>query len=112
VTEYRRVNGDSRDTAVAFLYGVATFAGATAVGHVWSPTVATANLTATVVDGTDREGNPCGVVTVNLGTGGGWLSTAAAGTWFLEYQVTFPDAAVLTWPARNPDTVVVRAQGG
>lgn len=100
MTTFSRVQGDVLDTVVAQLAGVADFTGATVEAHVWRPDVAPADLVASVT--TD------GICTVQLGS---WLTTAAAGTWYIEYQVTFGDSSQLTWPAKAPDVITVRAQG-
>lgn len=110
MTEHRKVQGDVNDVAVAYLYGVANFTGATVVGKVWTATTAAVPLTASVTIGVDESGNACGICTVDLGGVAGWLKTATPGYWFLEYEATFADGTVLTWPEHSPDTVVVRAQ--
>jgi hypothetical protein len=111
VTIFKRVQGDINDTAVTYLYGVATFSG-TAEAHVWQPNVTAITLAAVVVNGVDPYGVACGVCTVSLGSSSGWLKTATPGNWHLEYQVTFADSSVLTWPADAPDQISVRPQGG
>ena len=111
MTTWNRVQGDVRDTVVAYLYGIQSFAGATVEGHVWSArTTGSTDLVAVVVDGVDPQGVVCGVCTVQLGVTSGWLSTATPGSWYLEHEVTFADNTVLTWPADSPDTIRVRAQ--
>lgn len=108
--KFRRVQGDVNDTLITQLTGVATFAGATVVAHVWQGSGTATNLTASVVNGTTSSGAVCGVCTVNLSP---WLATATPSLgWQLEYQVTFGDGSVLTWPDGAPDTLEVRAQGG
>lgn len=107
--KFRRVQGDVNDTLVVQLTGVASFTGATVVAHVWKDSGAATNLAAAVVNGTTSTGSPCGVCTVNLGS---WLATATPSlNWQLEYQVTFGDGSVLTWPDGAPDTIEIRAQG-
>lgn len=109
MTTFNRVQGDTGDTITPWLYGVATFAGATVVAHVWQTGVTATNLTAAVVDGTDDNGNPCGVCTVHLAS---WITTATPGDWFIEEQVTFTDTTIITWPGGDsPDVLHIRAQG-
>lgn len=108
MTTFNRVQGDTGDTITAFLYGVATFAGATVAAHVWQTGVTPTTLTAAVTDGTDSNGQTCGVCVVHLAS---WITTATPGGWLLEYQVTFTDTTIATWPAETPDVLRVRIQG-
>ena len=109
MTTWNRVNGDVNDTIVAQLAGVANLTGVTAVeAHVWPVTGGAAvTLTAAVTDATNRY------VTVQLGAGGGWLPSAAAGPWNIEYQTTWSGGAIITWPEKGspPDQIIVRQQG-
>lgn len=112
MTTWNRVQGDISDTLTAYLYGVNTFAGASVEAHVWPTTGGTrVTLSAAVVDGTDTAGVACGVSTVQLGAGGGWLPLATPAAYFLEHQVTFADGKIITWPAQGYDGINVRAQG-
>jgi hypothetical protein len=110
LTTFNRVAGD-KDTVVAYLYGLAAPL-ATPTGseaHVWTTGVPKTTLTASTVPGVDPNNKPCLVCTVQLGT---WLSAMTqAGTWFIEYQVTFSPTLEPTWPAERPDQIIVRAQG-
>ena len=106
MTTWKRVQGDLKDTLTVTLDGVVDLASAvTVVAHVWRNGVAPITLTAAVTNPTTR------LVTIQLGSTGGWLATAAPTTWWLEVQVTFTDGTVLTWPAGTPDMIIVRAQG-
>jgi hypothetical protein len=106
MSKFNRVQGDSGDTLVVELDGVADFTAATATANVWQSPAAPTPLTATVINGTSlATGQPCGVCTVALGT---WLTTAL-GTYLLEYTITFSNGSVLTWPAAGYDELVVRA---
>ena len=98
-----RVVGDTNDTLVARLDGVADLVGVTAIeAHVWRPGVAPTTLTAVVTDTTART------VTVSLSP---WIVTAAATNWNLEIQATFPGGVVRSWPAERPGELILRAQG-
>jgi len=106
MTVFRRVQGDINDTIVPILNGVEDLTTATAVeAHVWLDGEPAETLTAIVLDATNRT------IEVELGAVDGWLSDAAPNTWYVEYQVTFADDTVLTWPAGSPDIIMVRAQG-
>lgn len=107
MTTWKRVQGDLNDKLTVTLDGVADLNAVTAVvGHVWRPGVAPVNLTAAVTNAATR------VVTIQLGSGGGWLATAVVDNWRFEVQATYADGSILTWPAGSPDTIIVRGQGG
>lgn len=107
MTTWMRVQGDLKDTLTVTLDGVADLNAVTAViAHVWRSGVPVVNLTAAVTNAATR------LVTVQLGSAGGWLASATPTTWRFEVQATFADGSVLTWPAGTPDMIVVRAQGG
>lgn len=99
------VSGDVGDTRTISLAGIDDLSSVTSLkAHVWRWDAAVVELTATVADA------GAGTITVNLGGVGGWLSTAAAGSWFIEYELTF-GTTVLTWPSERPDVLPVRAEG-
>jgi hypothetical protein len=100
VTTFKRVQGDTNDKLLAMLRGVETFTGASVAAHIWRKGTNVVTLPATVT----AEG----VCTVALGS---WITTAATGTWLVEYQVTFGDGTVATWPDEKPDVLIVRPQG-
>ncbi len=101
------VASDRGDTRVLTLDGISSLSDVTAVeAHVWGSATAPIILAATVLSAVDRT------VTVQLGAAGGWLSTAAPGTYSFEVQCTFTGGIILTWPNGDPDTITVRAQGG
>ncbi len=103
IPRWYRVVGDTNDTLVAQLLGVADLVGVTAIeAHVWRPGVAATTLTTAVTDATART------VTVNLTP---WIATAAASNWNLEIQVTFTGGLVRSWPAERPGELILRTQG-
>jgi hypothetical protein len=97
MTRYARVQGDTGDTLAVQLTGVATFTSALAIAKVWIPGGTAESLTAEIT--------PEGVCTVALGT---WLADAV-GDYLIEYEITFDDGSVITWPEGPPDQVHVRA---
>lgn len=104
MTAFRKVQGDVNDSIIVVLDGVADLASATSVeAHVWRDDTAPTTLAASVVDPAART------VKIQLGGVSGWLATAEPEIWFIEEQVTFSDGTVLTWPAGQPDVLVVRA---
>lgn len=109
-TSWNRVSGDIKDTITVYLYGVATFAGCTAQTRVRPARGgAVQNLTAAVVNGLDADLEACGILTVQLGDVGGWLPTAAVGTWLADHKITFPDGSLVTWAEDDPNEIHVRA---
>jgi hypothetical protein len=74
--------------------------------HIWQHNVDPVTLAATVADSAERT------IRVELGDATGWLAVdATVGSWLIEYQLTFLDGTVLTWPQHRPDVLPVRAQG-
>jgi hypothetical protein len=103
MTSWNRVQGDIGDTVVVTLGGVADLTAVdTIVAHIKRGDTIE-ELDATVTSAVNRT------VTVELGAADGWLATAAPGRWRIEYQATFLDGSVLTWPDDQPDTIIVRA---
>ena len=100
------VVGDIDDYRIVTLDGVTNLDSVTAVeAHVWSTSVDSVTLSASVVDATART------IRVELGDAAGWLATVAtSGSWFIEYQVTF-GTTVLTWPGGAPDRLPVQSEG-
>lgn len=108
MTLWKRVAGDVDDTIVAQLGGIDNLDTVASVeAHVWTLS-SRANLTAAVADSAART------ITVELGDETGWLATQApivATKWQVEYEVTFLDGSVKTWPEGPPDVIEVRPQG-
>lgn len=99
------VSGDVGDTRLVVLDGIDDLTTVSSIeAHVWRNAVAPVTLTTTVTDAVARS------VTVQLGGAGGWLPTAAPGTYHIEIEVTI-GSTVLTWPNGAPDQIEVRAQG-
>lgn len=104
MTLWKRVQGDVDDTITVKLAGIASLAAVQSVeAHVWWRT-SHETLAASVADPDECT------LTVELGAADGWLSDAAAVQWEVEYQLTFLDGSVKTWP-ETPDKISVRAQG-
>lgn len=106
------VQGDVNDERVVALDGVDSLANVSSIAvHVWRPGVDVVTLTATVLDADERT------ITIPLGaTAEGWLGTIdltpmSRRDYFVEYQVTWADGTVLTFPAEGYDTLPVRTQG-
>jgi hypothetical protein len=105
MTTWNRTAGDVKDTIVVTLDGVATLTGvSTVVPKVTRNGALIATLSAAVTDVDDRT------VTIQLGDTGGWLPTATPNVYELEYEVTYVNGAVLTWPSGRKDRIVVWAQ--
>lgn len=101
------VSGDIGDHRIIALDGIANLNAVTAVAaHVYlgsnQPTHV-ALLAAAVEDAA-----AC-TIRVELGAADGWLATAEPGTYRVEYQLTFANGDVLTWPAPPGDRLSVRA---
>lgn len=104
MTTWNKVAGDIGDTIIVDLGGIANLTAVTDVeAHVWKQGTDPAVLDATVLDSDECT------ITVELGDGTGWLATATQGRWSLEYQLTFGDGSVLTWPQMKPDLLIVRS---
>lgn len=104
------VQGDIGDQRIIVLAGIDNLnAVASVQAHVYTgskqSTTHVATLDAAVVDATDCT------IAVELGDANGWLATATPGTYRIEYQLTFANGDVLTWPAEAGDKLKVRAQG-
>ncbi len=101
--KWTRVVGDTNDTITAQLDGVIDLSGSPTVrALVWPLAGGTASvLTATVTDPILR------IVVVNLAA---WITTAAAGTYNVEIEVT-SGTVIRTWPTTRPATLVLRSQG-
>lgn len=98
--------GDEDDTLVVRLDGEETLAGvvATVKGVVAYKLRPPVELAAAVTDGPGR------IVTVQLGSEGGWLDSAILGDWRFVVVVTFLDGrGPLTWPERGHACVRVHA---
>lgn len=112
MTTWHRHTGDVKDTVDVALYGIEEITGATVAGHVRKGATKAA-LVGTIVDAAAVGDTPCSI-RVQLGATAGqpWLPTAAVGTWEAEWQLTFGDGTVLTWPDEEfgPDAIVVKAQ--
>ena len=105
MSKWSRVQGDTNDTLVAQLAGVADLTGVTAIeAHVWPAQSigAAVTLAAVVTNAASRT------VTVNLGS---WISTAGPGRYQLEIQTTWGGGPIITWPEGAPDELTIRAQG-
>lgn len=100
------VSGDVNDLRVIGLgqpLSPTDLVGATVEGHVWLEGSTTVHvLVGAVYDAARR------LISVNLGAAGGWLPSAAAGEYLIEYQVTMLDGRVWTWPSAAPDRITVR----
>lgn len=85
--------------------------GATVQAHVWPSdgSGSPVDLAGSVVDAARK------IIAINLGGAAGWLATLsvpAEGQEFnIEYEITFADLRVWTWPSNEPDVLFVRAQG-
>jgi hypothetical protein len=105
---WKRVAGDVDDTIVPQLGGIVNLdAVASVEAHVWT-SATRVNLSAAVTDSAART------ITVELGDETGWLATQApvvATKWQVEYELTFLDGSVKTWPEGSPDLIEVRPQG-
>ncbi len=101
--KWTRVVGDTNDILTAQLDGIIDLSGSPTVrALVWPLAGGTATaLTATVLSATDRT------VVVALAA---WITTAAAGTYNVEIEVTSGDV-IRTWPTTRPATLVLRSQG-
>lgn len=104
------VQGDVGDFRTITLAGVDNLNSVSSVvAHIYTgsktSTTHVADLDASVADATE-----CTII-VELGDANGWLATATPGTYRIEYQVTFANGDVLTWPAEAGDKLKVRAQG-
>ena len=103
------VAGDASDYRLIELAGVSTISGATVEGHVWRSGVSPVNLTGSVENAGDTDSDPADkpVIRVNLGS---WLESTAVGgfTYALEYEITFGDGRIWTWPSGDPDQLYVR----
>jgi hypothetical protein len=105
MSRWERVQGDVDDTITVTLGGIADLDDVTAVeAHVWT-TSERETLSAAVADSAART------ILVQLGDANGWLASATAATWLAEWQLTFADGSVKTWPAGKPDEIKVRADG-
>jgi hypothetical protein len=97
------VSGDLGDTRIVRLNGVADLTAVTSIQANVTNGNGTTVLAAVVTDATART------VTVQLGTVGQWLDTAAPGDYEFEIQAVI-GGKTLTWPSsRQPDSITVRA---
>jgi hypothetical protein len=105
MTTWQKVAGDVGDTITVTLGGIANLTAVSAVAaHVWQN-----GGSATVLDAAVTDAVACEIL-VQLGDTGEWLPTASYGRYSLEYELTFLDGSVLTWPQMRPDEIVVRSQ--
>lgn len=102
MTLYRAVEGDNKTPLPATLDGVDDLTGATIVAHLKPINTGGAphSLDVNIIDGT------AGTVKLEVDT----ADTVAAGLYQLEWQATFPDTTVLTWPTKGVDYLLVRSQ--
>ncbi len=100
---WTRVVGDTNDTLTAQLDGIVDLSGSPTIRSLVWPLAggAATVLTVTVLSVVDRT------VTISLGA---WITTAAAGTYNVEIEVT-SGGVIRTWPAQRPATLVLRSQG-
>lgn len=100
------VAGDVNDFRTVILNGVEDLDTVTAIEtHIWRPDTAAVVLTTAVTDSDAR------IIRFELGGALGWLATVATpNAWFVEYQLTFADGTILTWPQKTPDVLLVRAE--
>jgi hypothetical protein len=106
MTTWNKVQGDVDDIITVTLGGIVDLNDVASLeAHVWRRQSSATTLPATVADATART------IVVNLGSADGWLATATPHDWMIEYELTFADGSVLTWPDEKPDTIKVRAQG-
>lgn len=100
------VTGDIQDFRTAVLSGIEDLTNVSAIEtHIWQHGTTPVTLTTAVLVAADRT------IRFQLGDDEGWLATEATpGNWLVEYQLTFLDGTVLTWP-QTPDVLPVRAQG-
>lgn len=104
MTVWRKVQGDVNDTITVVLSGVEDLTTANAIeAHVWRRSVDSVTLTAAITDTVTRT------AVVQLGGATGWLSDALIAAWSVDFQVTFVDGTILTWPSGVPDVIAVRA---
>jgi hypothetical protein len=105
MTTYYMVQGDTDDTCDARLNGVDSLSAVTEiVAYVWRDGVAKTALGVDLVDAVLK--------TVRL-KGGSWITTAATGPWWLQWQATI-GGKPRTWPKApdmKPDVLHVLAQG-
>lgn len=104
------VQGDVGDERTITLAGIDNLDSVSAVvAHVYTgnktETTHVATLDAAVASSSDCT------ITVQLGDATGWLATADPGNYRIEYQLTFANGDILTWPAVDGDRIRVRAQG-
>jgi hypothetical protein len=100
---YLAVQGDNRTVLPAYLTGVSDLTGATAVvAHLTGvyPATGTYSLGVTVTDPANRA------VRLTIQS----TDSVAPGEYLLEWQVTFSDGTVLTWPTDGYDLLRVRPQ--
>jgi hypothetical protein len=104
MSKWNRVQGDVNDTLTVTLAGLVDLSAATsAKGFVALGGQTTAELSVTIP-------SPSGLtLLVQLSP---WLEDAVAGNWTAEWEVTFADASVLTWPDAGLDVIHVRDQQG
>lgn len=103
MSTWTRVRGDVNDTVVVQLNGADNLNGVIDAKAYVRYGNRSDELAATVLDSTART------VTVDLSP---WLETAAAGQWDIEYQLTFGDGRVRTWPESRTDKIIVRDELG
>lgn len=102
-TVWRKVQGDVKDTIIPVLSGIEDLGTVDTVeSYAWRLGTARSTLETTVLDADART------LLVQLGGVSGWLSTAEDGIWNVEYQLTFIDGTILTWPSATPDQIIVR----
>lgn len=102
MTLYQAVAGDNRSALPAQLDGVSNLTGAAVVAHLvnTAPAGGSYTLTVTVTDATERT-----VLLRILSS-----DNIPAGDYLLEWQATFGDGSVLTWPTGGYDRVQIRPQ--
>lgn len=101
MTIYRVVAGDNNTPLPATLNGVTNLTGATIRAHLTPVgTGATHDLGVSLVDAAASK------VQLSIAS----TDAVTAGVYFLEWQATFPDTTVLTWPTRGTDVLLVRPQ--
>lgn len=101
MTVYRAVAGDNLTPLPATLDGVSNLTGATVVAHLQPVgTGSSHTLDVTVLSATDRT------VTLDLVAS----ANVAPGPYRLEWQATYPDTTVLSWPTTGTDWLIVRPQ--
>jgi len=100
------VAGDTGDYRILKCSGVDSLTNATSISaDVWLDGEPKTTLAGVVESATKKT------VRIELGGVGGWLATAEPGEYNLEVNIAFGAGTGLTWPARQPAILGVRAPG-